>query len=286
MHKSDETPRPSSRLDSVKTLIACIAVSFLLILLLRPDDIHWVATPRSSLDAAVAGVTGRVGWIARLIVRADESRSLHSKVATDPIFLESLQELKRENLRLRELLGFSQRDGWDAVMAEVVGKETDRLGTIILVNQGSDAGVVEGWIVCSPDGLVGKVSRVRDSFSQVQLITNYNSPVSVRVERSGVEAVVEWNPSLPTKLAMKFVQPDSDIKAGDVLVSSGLGGVYPAGLRVGRVVRVKIGKETQGPRIEVQPFVDFSRLAVVLLTAPEKIKVQMLESGLFSPDVD
>ena len=253
---------------------------------LRPDDVGWLSTPRAGLESTVVALTGRVGWVTRLILLAEQSRSLHSRVATDPLLLENLEELRQENRRLRELLGLAQKDDWDALMAEVVGKETGRLGTVVLVNQGSLAGVAEGWIACSPDGLVGRVSRVRDSFSQVQLIANYNSPVSVRVERSGIEAVVEWTPALPTKLAMKFVQPDSDVRPGDVVISSGLGGVYPAGLRVGRVTRVRTERERQEPLIEVRPFVDFSRLVVVLLVAPEKIKVQMLESGLFAPDVD
>ena len=285
MHKSDELPAPSPRYGSLKALAVCLAFSFLMFML-KPDDTRWLSTPRAGLESAVVALTGRIGWIPRLIVLAEQSRSLHSRVATDPLLLENLEALRQENRRLRDLLGLAQRDDWDAVMAEVVGKETGRLGTVILVNRGSSTGVAEGWIACSPDGLVGKVARVRDTFSQVQLIANYNSPVSVRVERSGVEAVVEWTPALPTKLSMKFVQPDSDVKPGDVVVSSGLGGVYPAGLRVGRITKVRTEKERQEPLIEVRPFVDFSRLAVVLLVAPEKIKVEMLESGLSAPDVD
>jgi len=285
MHKSDDLPAPSPRYGSLKALAVCLAFSFLMFML-KPDDTRWLSTPRAGLESAVVALTGRIGWIPRLIVLAEQSRSLHSRVATDPLLLENLEALRQENRRLRDLLGLAQRDDWDAVMAEVVGKETGRLGTVILVNRGSSAGVAEGWIACSPDGLVGKVARVRDTFSQVQLIANYNSPVSVRVERSGVEAVVEWTPALPTKLSMKFVQPDSDVKPGDVVVSSGLGGVYPAGLRVGRITKVRTEKERQEPLIEVRPFVDFSRLAVVLLVAPEKIKVEMLESGLSAPDVD
>jgi rod shape-determining protein MreC len=285
MHKSEELPSPSSRYGSLKALVICLALSGLMIFL-RPDDVGWLSTPRAGLESTVVALTGRVGWVTRLILLAEQSRSLHSRVATDPLLLENLEELRQENRRLRELLGLAQKDDWDALMAEVVGKETGRLGTVVLVNQGSLAGVAEGWIACSPDGLVGRVSRVRDSFSQVQLIANYNSPVSVRVERSGIEAVVEWTPALPTKLAMKFVQPDSDVRPGDVVISSGLGGVYPAGLRVGRVTRVRTERERQEPLIEVRPFVDFSRLVMVLLVAPEKIKVQMLESGLFAPDVD
>ncbi|MBN1505036.1 MAG: rod shape-determining protein MreC [Candidatus Eisenbacteria bacterium] len=285
MRKSDELPAPSPRYGSLKAAAVCLAFSFLMFVL-KPDDARWLSTPRAGLESAVVGLTGTIGWVPRLIVLAEQSRSLHSRVATDPLLLENLEALRQENRRLRNLLGLAQRDEWNAVMAEVVGKETGRLGTIILVNRGSSSGVTEGWIACSPEGLVGKVSRVRETFSQVQLITNYNSPVSVRVERSGVEAVVEWTPALPTKLSMKFVQPDADLKTGDVVVSSGLGGVYPAGLRVGRVTKVRVDQDSRESVIEVRPFVDFSRLAVVLLVAPEKIKVEMLESGLFAPDVD
>jgi len=284
MHKIEDFLAVSLRDRSLQALLICIAISVLLMTTYESGP--WLSTPRASIDETVGQLTGRVGWFARLVWLAEEYHSLYSRIADRTFELERLEELKKENDRLRKELGFRSRTEWELLHAEVVGRETGRLGTVILVNQGSQAGVVKGWIAYSPQGLVGKVEAAGKEFSRVQLITNYNSPIGVRIERNDVEAVVEWTPSLPNRLVMKFVQPETDVKVGDLVVSSGLGGVYPAGLRVGRVSRVKLEGGGWEPYVEVRPLVDFSRLVEVLLIAPEKIKVGMRESGLFSPAVD
>jgi rod shape-determining protein MreC len=284
MQKAEDSLGSSRRFTSLKILFICIVISILL--MMKSDNTAWLSTPRASVDAAIGELSGRMGWIVRLAWLSKEYRSLHSKIAVRTFELGRLEELRQENEQLRRRLGFRPRSGWTLLHAEVVGKETGRLGTVILVNQGRAAGIQEGWIACSPDGLVGKVGSVGEEFSRIQLITNYNSPVSVRVQRSGVEAIVEWKPSVPNKLTMTFVQPEADVRVGDSVVSSGLGGVYPAGLRVGTISKVTVEEQKWEPYVEVRPFVDFSRLVEVLLIAPETIKVEMRESGLFSPDAD
>ncbi|UCF79318.1 MAG: rod shape-determining protein MreC [Candidatus Eiseniibacteriota bacterium] len=284
MQKADASLGSPHKFASLKVLFICIVISILL--MMKSDSGSWLSSPRASVDAAIVELSGRMGWIVRLAWLAREYRALHSKIAVRTFELGRLEELRQENARLREQLGFRPRSEWALLHAEVVGKETNRLGTVILVNQGSLAGIKEGWIACSPDGLVGKVGSVGEEFSRIQLITNYNSPVSARVQRSGVEAIVEWKPSAPNTLIMTFVRPESDVRVGDVVVSSGLGGVYPAGLRIGTISKVSRTEREWEPHVEVKPFVDFSRLVEVLLVAPEVIKVEMRESGLFDPDAD
>jgi rod shape-determining protein MreC len=284
MQKAEDSLVSSRRYTSLKILSICIVIS--IALMMTSDRSTWLLTPRASVDVAIGELSGRVGWIVRLAWLAREYRTLHSSIAVRTFELGRLEELRQENERLRRQLGYRPRSEWTLLHAEVVGKETGRLGTVILVNQGSSAGIEKGWIACSPDGLVGKVGSVGREFSRIQLITNYNSPVGVRVQRSGVEAVVEWKPSLPNRLFMTFVQPESDVRVGDIVVSSGLGGVYPAGIKVGTISKVSHEEQEWEPRVEVKPFVDFSRLVEVLLVAPERVKVEMAESGLFNPGMD
>jgi rod shape-determining protein MreC len=284
MHKIEDFLAASLRDRSLQVLLICVAIS--VVLMTKYQSGPWLSSPRASIDRTIGQLTGRMGWFARLVWLAEEYRTLYSQIADRTVELERLEELRRENERLRRELGFSPKSEWEFLHAEVVGKETGRLGTVILVNQGSLAGVGTGWIAYSPQGLVGKVEAVGDEFSRVQLITNYNSPVGVRIERNEIEAVVEWNPYLPNRLVMRFIQPEIDVKAGDVVISSGLGGVYPAGLRIGRVSKVTLEKGRWEPYVEVKPFVDFSRLVEILLIAPERVKVEMREGGLFNPAVD
>ena len=284
MHKIEDFLAASLRDRSLQVLLICVAIS--VVLMTKYQSGPWLSSPRASIDRTIGQLTGRMGWFARLVWLAEEYRTLYSQIADRTVELERLEELRRENERLRRELGFSPKSEWEFLHAEVVGKETGRLGTVILVNQGSLAGVGTGWIAYSPQGLVGKVEAVGDEFSRVQLITNYNSPVGVRIERNEIEAVVEWNPYLPNRLVMRFIQPEIDVKAGDVVISSGLGGVYPAGLKIGRVSKVTLEKGRWEPYVEVKPFVDFSRLVEILLIAPERVKVEMREGGLFNPAVD
>jgi len=284
MHKIEDFLAASLRDRSLQVLLICVAIS--VVLMTKYQSGPWLSSPRASIDRTIGQLTGRMGWFARLVWLAEEYRTLYSQIADRTVELERLEELRRENERLRRELGFSPKSEWEFLHAEVVGKETGRLGTVILVNQGSLAGVGTGWIAYSPQGLVGKVEAVGDEFSRVQLITNYNSPVGVRIERNEIEAVVEWNPYLPNRLVMRFIQPEIDVKVGDVVISSGLGGVYPAGLRIGRVSKVTLEKGRWEPYVEVKPFVDFSRLVEILLIAPERVKVEMREGGLFNPAVD
>ena len=284
MHKIEDFLAASLRDRSLQVLLVCVAVS--VVFMTKFQSNPWLASPRASIDRTIGQLTGHVGWFVRVAWLAEEYRTLYSQIADRTFELERLEELKRENERLRRELGFSAKSEWEFLHAEVVGKETSRLGSVILVNQGSYSGVGKGWIAYSPEGLVGKVEAVGEEFSRVQLITNYNSPVSVRIERNEVEGVVEWLPSMPNRLAMRFIQPETDVKLGDVVISSGLGGVYPAGLRIGRVSKVSLQRGSWEPYVEVKPFVDFSRLVEVLLIAPEKVKVEMRDSGLFRPSVD
>ncbi|MFH0778344.1 MAG: rod shape-determining protein MreC [Candidatus Eisenbacteria bacterium] len=283
MPKIEESPQTQRRYAAPLVLVVCLALS---IIVMKYDSAPYLLAPRAALDSAAGEISGRVGWFARLIQETRERRATREREIEVSFKLNELEEVRRENERLREELGLAPKSEGHRIHAEVVGKEVGRLGSVVLVDKGTSSGVREGWIACSTRGLVGKVAFAGERFSRVQLIINYNSPVSVRVQRSGVEGVVEWNPSLPNKLTMKFLQPDADIEAGDVIVSSGLGGVYPADLPVGWVSRVKMEKEQWEPYVEVRPFVDFSRLVEVALMAPESTKVAMVSTDIFNPDAD
>jgi rod shape-determining protein MreC len=170
-----------------------------------------------------------------------------------------------ENMRLRRLLGFSSRSGYDLIPAEVLRHDAGRLDETIIVSAGLSQGTAVGQAVISPDGLVGRLIEVHHGSALVRLLRSPANPVSARVQRSRVIGTLRWDSSRPATFDLLHVSAHADCEVGDVVVSSGLGASYPAGLRIGEVVSV--GRDLSGlmKEVRVQPSVDFARLEEVFL---------------------
>jgi rod shape-determining protein MreC len=127
----------------------------------------------------------------------------------------------------------------------------------LIVLGGSRAGVAKGQAAVTGAGLAGRVLEVGERSARILLITDINARVPVVAERSRDQAVLAGrNSDLPEIL---YLSRDSDVKVGDRLVTSGQGGVFPAGLPVGEVISVT------GGHVQVRPYVDFSRLENIRL---------------------
>lgn len=173
-----------------------------------------------------------------------------------------------ENMRLRRLLGFGSEAGFDLIPAEVLRHDASRLGETIVVSLRPMQGAAVGQAVISPAGLVGRVAEVHRGLAHVRLIRSPSNPVSARVQRSRVIGTLRWDPSRPSTFDLLHVSAHADCEVGDVIVSSGLGGAYPAGIRAGAVASV--GRDLTGLMkvVRVEPAVDFSRLEEVFLLRP------------------
>jgi rod shape-determining protein MreC len=139
----------------------------------------------------------------------------------------------------------------------------------VTVDRGTVSGLAGGEAVVSIDGLVGHVAQLFPGRARVRLITNYEAPVSVRVQRNRVIGVLEWDPAT-AKLRMRNVPASEEVAQGDTLVSSGLGGVYPEGLYVGRVESVRPDPMGLVQEIVVRPGARFNRLDELFLLIPNR----------------
>ena len=172
-----------------------------------------------------------------------------------------------ENMRLRRLLGFASESGFDLVPGEVLRYDAGRLGETISVSVPPGHAAV-GQVVVSPDGLVGRVAAVHGGLADVILIRSPSNPVSARVQRSRVVGTLRWDPSHPSRFNLLHVPAHADCEVGDVIVSSGLGGAYPAGLRIGTAASVERDWTGLMKDVRVESAVDFSRLEEVFLLRP------------------
>lgn len=163
--------------------------------------------------------------------------------------LAQLEEYRAEAQRLEELLKLKDRYALEGVAARIVGRGSELYSDDLLLDKGSDDGVLLGQAVMGPTGVVGQIIAVNAHSSLLRQLTSRQSGVAVMVQSSKVEGVVRG--SLQGLMYLQDVPLDAQIKVGDVLVTSGLGGAYPQGLMVGTVVSVEARQGNAAPKILV-----------------------------------
>jgi rod shape-determining protein MreC len=193
-----------------------------------------------------------------------ENRQLKEELGRLKIENAITNELLVENERLREALNFQKLNSPSSVVVQVIGKELSPASSTITINKGSDVGIRKDMAVITSAGVVGKVQVVLSGTAKVILLTDPGSTLAVRVQRNREEGLLEGK---LVACALKYVSYYSDIQEGDLLVTSGLDGIYPKGLAVATVVKVAKHEAIAFQTIMAKPAVRLSRLeeALVLL---------------------
>lgn len=147
------------------------------------------------------------------------------------------KELAKENDQLRAQLGIAGKKDHVLRSAEIVSYDPANLSYSLTINRGSKDGISEGQPVIAPGNiLMGKVSQISDDFAAVSLIAEKNNKVSVRSERTETSGVLSGLAG--SSLLMDLIEKSSDLEIGDLILTSGLDGIYPRDLIVGRVARI------------------------------------------------
>jgi rod shape-determining protein MreC len=179
--------------------------------------------------------------------------------------------LEAENLRLRELLESSAELGDRVLAADVVAMELGSPTREMLLNKGSRHGVYRGQPIIDGNGVVGQVVHVNPISSTALLITDSSHALPVQVVRSGVRAVATGTGAGDT-LDLAYVAPNADVKPGDLIVTSGMDGRFPAGYPVGAVGEIALDPNEPFARIRAEPSAKLGQIREVLLvwtTEPE-----------------
>lgn len=170
-----------------------------------------------------------------LIRQNDDLKLQHERDAAQ---LLQLQALEQENLHLRSLDALPIRDKFTTQIAQVVYAERDVFRRKVLVDKGSDADVKLGQVVMDDVGIVGQITRVYPWLSEVTLITEKNQAVPVQILRNGLRTIVFGTGDI-SQVSLRYMPASADVQNGDVLVTSGLGGVYPPGIPVAKVIKIE-----------------------------------------------
>jgi len=189
---------------------------------------------------------------------------LEAEVASLQTQIIELQQQVAETNVLSALLDFARANpSYSYQAAAVIGRDPSPFLRYVIINIGSNDGVLPGMPVVTDKGLVGRVDAVIAEAARVQLVTDAASAVNVRMQASNTEAMLTG--SITGDLSLDMIPQDATVQVGDVVLTSGLGGNYPPNLLVGQVVSVRKLEYELFQQAAIQPNVDFSQLQFVLV---------------------
>ncbi|MDR0557979.1 MAG: rod shape-determining protein MreC [Treponema sp.] len=226
---------------------------------------------RGGVHAVASAVSGTVAAIQELAVLREEYAELVSRMNRYEQMERSAADIIMENRRLREQLGFLDTAAYTSIPAQIVGRDPDNLFSALAINRGEAHGVAVDMPVIAyqngTEGLVGKVIQTAKFESLVIPLYDIHSFVAARLAASRYEGIVEGQGSQDAPLVMRFIQKrvTGDINAGDVVVSSGVGRLYPPEISIGRVANVNYQEYKISMEIILEPVVDYSRLEYVFV---------------------
>lgn len=203
----------------------------------------------------------------------DENKELKKENDKLKAEIDEYSKLKEENERLQKVLNFKdEKNNYDYIGTNIIGISGDSILNGYIVDRGKDDGIEKGMVVISADGLVGQVSSVGKNWAVVQCIVNENVKVAVMVDstRENTGILQGYKDYFNNNLAKVLNLPiDSEVKEGDVIVTSGLGGYYPKEIKIGEVVSVEEDRVRVMKSAIVKPYVDFNKIEELFIVAPK-----------------
>jgi len=254
-------------------LILAITVSLVLMIVDQRDEI--LAPARQTISAAVHPVrlvADLPSEIGRFLSREFRSRRellseierLKDQQLLNDARLQKLDSLEVENIRLRELLGSSYEVGQPVLIAELMKVDLDPTTHLIQIDKGAGDGVYSGQPVLDANGVIGQVDEVGAFTANVRLITDPSHAIPVQINRNGIRTVAMGTGDLH-RLELSSLPKNTDIKVGDLLVTSGLGGRFPPGYPVARVSSIDTSPGRPFARVSAKPAGALDRIQEVLL---------------------
>jgi len=183
--------------------------------------------------------------------------------------LYAARDAQRANNELRSLLQLSGNPERTAVAAHILYQGQDWFS----IDRGATSGISPGAPVIDAQGLIGQVTRVYPTSSEITLVTHADQLTPVFVERTGQRALAAGG-SQPDQMELRFLPAHTDIKPGDILLTSGIDKVYPAGLPVARVMRISPPQSSAYARVECAPLAGVNRARVLLVLTPKTVPLK------------
>lgn len=236
--------------------------------LTRPE--RWcrdlVGTVAAGLTRTAEKIEPFWGALVRYQALVAENEALRAEVGRLNEENNRLQEYRLENVRLKRLLRLKEElPQYDLLAARVIGRHPDAWCRTVIIDRGRADGVARNMPVVAYEGLVGRVLAVSERSAEVLLLIDQEAAVGALLQPSRIPAVVRGTGDPRGRLQLVHLPYDAPIRPNQVVLTSGLGGSFPRGLRIGYVVEVVPEASGLMKRAAVQAFVDFTRLEEVMV---------------------
>lgn len=202
------------------------------------------------------------GYISLINVRRENER-LHQEIKKLSSHMAAGEEALLENQRLDQLLEMKETVKLPTLGVTVVGEDVSSWFHTLVIDRGSSSGLRVGMAVVAADGVVGQVVKVAAESSRVLLLTDHASGIAATIQRSRARGVVKGKGE--GLCSLEFTTREEDVKVGDLVVTSGIGGVYPKGLPIGEVTMVKRGQYGIFQTVSIRPRVNIAHLEEMLV---------------------
>ncbi|HXE97531.1 MAG TPA: rod shape-determining protein MreC [Dongiaceae bacterium] len=202
------------------------------------------------------------GYI-RLVDTHRENLRLREDIRSLNLRILEENEALLANQRLERLLDMKKGVKEPTIAATVIGEDITSWFRTLVINRGSSSGIREGMAVISADGVIGQTVKVSSSASRVLLLTDHASGISATIQRSRARGVVKGKGEMLCTL--EFTTREEDVKVGDTVITSGIGGVFPKGFPIGEVTMVKRGEYGIFQTVSIRPAANLPHLEEVLV---------------------
>ena len=204
---------------------------------------------------------------------SSENKALKQRILKLQGQQQQLQFLQNENRRLRELLGSDARESARRMVAEVIAVASEPFSQQLVINKGTLSGVYEGQPVLDSSGIIGQVQDVGGNTARVLLISDQSHAISLRSERNDIRVLAQGTGDIG-RLELMFIPHSTELREGDLLMSSGLGGVFPEGYPVARIASIVRDESLPFATVFADPVSALDRVRNVLLLWPTESEQQ------------
>lgn len=278
-------PRPPASLRWVAPLLIAGGIALIAVDTMHPAMMQGLRTKIVDATAPVLTALGQpvqtmnraVEWGRGLVALHDENRRLALENQRLKQWYLAAQQLELENRNLRDLVGIESTPIQPVISARVVADTGGYFARSVLVDRGMRDGLFKGQVAMTAAGVAGRVQDVGEHSARLLLVTDINSRVPAVIERTGDRVLVAGDNR--DHMRLDYVPPESEIVPGDRVLTSGAGGVFPAGLPLGMVANIQVGQGSVRHEIRIQPAVNIKRMALVSLLDPVAVAVPENAAG-------
>ena len=199
----------------------------------------------------------------RMLLREEENRKLRAQISELRQEQQVWQEALHENEKLRSLLELREKEQHYVATAHVVARGTDQWSNTFVLDKGLSDGIKKDMVAITEKGLVGKISDASDSYAHLLLVTDITFSAAARLQESRTEGILSGTGFRTCQL--KYIPYDEVLKDGDIVVTSGLDALFPAGIPLGYISKIRKKESGIFQYIEVVPFGDNTKTEVVMI---------------------